>query len=77
MANKSLHPSVQDLLLDIEQYRARAGVDRTNFGLQAMNDGNFIPRLEQGRIPQVRTFDKVRAFIDRQTKAVPTTRRRA
>ncbi len=77
---RKLHPTVQELLLDIEQYRARAGVDRTQFGMQAMNDGNFITRLEHGRIPSLKTIDRVRDYISSKTKAVPKSsshRRRA
>ena len=57
--------------MDIERYRIRAGVDRTAFGLQCMHDGNFITRLEQGRVPSIKTMDRVRSFINRRTKAVP------
>ena len=71
-AMKKLYPAVQELLLDIEQYCARAGVNRTQFGMQAMNDGNFIPRLEHGRIPSLKTIDRVRDYISSKTKAVPS-----
>lgn len=67
---KKPHPEVTKLLADIEAYRARAGIDRTTFGLQVMKDGNFIARLERGRNPRVDTIDRVRAFIDKKTKAV-------
>jgi hypothetical protein len=65
-----LHPTVQGLLADIEAYRARAGIDRTQFGLEAMNDGNFITRLEHGRNPRFETIDKVHNFINKKTRAV-------
>jgi hypothetical protein len=61
---------VKELLTDIEAYCARSGTDRTAFGLEAVNDGHFIRRMEMGRIPTIKTIDKVRAFIDRNTKAV-------
>jgi len=67
---KKLHPTVQLLLAEIEAYRNRAGIDRTTFGIQAMHDGNFIPRLESGRQPKYDTIDRVRAFINKRTKAV-------
>jgi len=69
MPKQKLHPEVQILLADIEAYCARSGVDRTTFGRQAMHDGNFIPRLEAGRQPTFRTIERVRAFINRKTKA--------
>jgi hypothetical protein len=67
---KKLHPTVQELLTEIEAYRARARMDRTAFGLQAVKDGNFITRLEHGRVPTFKTVDRVRAFIARKSKAV-------
>lgn len=67
---KKPHPVVVELLAEIEAYRARAGIDRTTFGLQAMKDGNFISRLEHGRSPRFDTIDRVRAFLDKKTKAV-------
>jgi hypothetical protein len=70
MVKQKLHPTVQLLLAEIEAYRNRAGIDRTNFGIQAMHDGNFIPRLESGRQPKYHTIDRVRAFINKRTKAV-------
>jgi hypothetical protein len=65
-----IHPAVLRLLADIEAYRARAGIDRTEFGLRAVHDGNFISRRENGRNPRCDTIDRVRAFIDKNTKAV-------
>ena len=67
---KKLHPAATELLAEIEAYRARSGIDRTSFGRQAMNNGNFITRLEHGTIPTLRTLDRVRAFIDGNTKAI-------
>ena len=65
-----IHPVVEGLLAEIEAYRARAGIDRTQFGLEAMNDGNFISRLEHGRNPRFETIDRVQGYINRKTKAV-------
>jgi len=70
MPSKKLHPEVQLLLSDIANYLSRSGIDRTTFGRQAMHDGNFIPRLEAGRQPTFKTIDRVRAFINKRTKAV-------
>lgn len=73
--NKKLHPAAEKLLAEIEAYRALSGLDRTNFGLLVANNGHFIARLEQGSTPTLATIDKVRAFIERETKAV--TKKRA
>jgi len=67
---KKLHPAVEKLLAEIEAYRARSGLDKTNFGLLAVNDGHFITRVEAGRVPKLQTIDRVRDFMDRETKAV-------
>jgi hypothetical protein len=67
---KKLHPVVEKLLAEIEAYRAMADVDKTNFGIGALNDGHFITRLEHGRVPNLVTIDRVRAYIDSKTKAV-------
>jgi hypothetical protein len=73
---KKLHPAARALLAEIEAYRARSGIDKTNFGRQALHDGNFVFRVEQGRIPKLETFERVRAFIARKTKATPPTQKR-
>jgi predicted transcriptional regulator len=65
-----LHPTAAKLLADIEAYRQRVGIDRTNFGKEAAGDGHFIPRVEGGKIPRIPTIDRVYRYMDRQTKAV-------
>jgi hypothetical protein len=70
---KKLHPIAAQLLADIEAYRLKVGIDRTNFGIEAAGDGHFITRVEEGKIPRIPTIDKVRAYMDRKTKAVRKT----
>ncbi len=65
-----LHPTARQLLDEIEAYCKLTSTDRTAFGLEAVNDGHFIRRMEQGRIPKIPTMDKVRAYMARKTKAV-------
>jgi len=65
-----LHPTAQQLLDEIYAYCEFTETDRTSFGLQAVNDGHFIARMEAGRIPKIPTMDRVRRFMDRKTKAV-------
>ena len=67
---KKLHPVAETLLYEIEQYLILTRMDRTRFGLEAMNDGHFIPRIEQGRVPSLPTIDKVRDYMASKTKAV-------
>lgn len=61
---------VKDLLDQIEDYRAKAAISKTRFGKQVAKDGNFVFRLERGRLSKLTTLDRVKAFIDKQTKAV-------
>ena len=70
MVKKPIHPTIQSLLADIEAYRLKAGLDRTAFGRKVVRDGNFISRLENGRQPSLFAIDKVRRYLDRNTKAV-------
>ena len=65
-----LHPNVVTLLADIEAYRKITGEDRTAFGLGALNDGNFISRVEHGRQPSFSTIDRVYRYIEARSKAV-------
>ena len=67
---KKLHPIAQQLLDEIETYCKLTSTDRTTFGLEALNDGHFIARMEQGRIPKIPTMDRVRQYMARKTKAV-------
>jgi hypothetical protein len=71
---RKLHPAAEQLLAEIEAYRALSGLNRTDFGLMSANNGHLISRMERGSTPTLETIDKVRAFIARETKAV---RRRA
>jgi hypothetical protein len=67
---KKLHPFAQALLDEIEAYCKLTDTDRTQFGLEAVNDGHFIARMEQGRIPKIPTADRVRTYMAKKTKAV-------
>jgi len=60
------HPTARELLTEIERYLHQHGLDPTTFGLRAMHDGNFIPRLRGGRTPRLQTIDRVRDFMRRK-----------
>jgi hypothetical protein len=62
------HPTARELLADIERYCHKYRLDPTTFGRDAMNDGNFIPRLRAGRTPRLQTIDRVRAYISGKRK---------
>ena len=75
MTNKITHPTVKALHDEITAFLDRSGMDRTRFGKLAVKDGNFLPRIENGRIPSLPTLDRVRAFLDKKTKAAAPTRK--
>ncbi len=64
----SYYPLLMDstaktFLAEIEAHLARAGIDPTSFGKQALADPSFVFDLRKGRSPSARTMDKVRSFI--------------
>jgi hypothetical protein len=63
-----LHPSVQSLLNEIEDFLDRTGETPTAFGIAALNDGRFLPLLKKGRAPSIVTVEKVRAYMRRAEK---------
>jgi len=58
-----LHQTILELLAEIDAYRARTGINETNFGLAALNDGKFVRDLRNGRVPSLTTIDKVRSLM--------------
>jgi len=60
------HPAARELLAEVERYLAATGTKPTRLGLSAARDGNFVARLRDGRTPQHKTIDKVRAYIKRK-----------
>jgi ketosteroid isomerase-like protein len=65
-----IHPTVKNLLTEIEAYCARSQITPTAFGKHVMNDGNFVHRLRDGRIPGITTIERVNAYIAKRSKAV-------
>ena len=68
MKKKPLHPQMRKFLDDILAFCQRAQCTRTAFGVEAVNDGNFIRSLEEGRMPMFSTIDKVRDYMHAQNK---------
>lgn len=50
------------LLLNIEAYLAETGMNPTEFGLRACNDGNILTRLRTGN-PTLRNLERIERFI--------------
>ena len=63
-----LHPDVKRLLDEINAFRSRTGMERTRFGIEAVNDGHLLPRLQSGREPRRATVERVRAFMKRKAR---------
>jgi len=62
------HPTARELLAEIERFLHRHDMNPTTFGIDCMNDGNYLSRLRRGRTPTLQTIDKVRAYIKRRIK---------
>lgn len=58
----------EDLLAEIDAFLANPKVKmtETTFGRLAVNDGKFVGRLRDGKGLTLETFEKVRAFIQRE-----------
>ena len=54
------------LLAQIEQTCRRLGMAQTTFGRQAVNDGKFVGRLQQGGRVTMQTIERVHRFIEKQ-----------
>ena len=60
-----LHPDIRKLLAEINAYRERTGMTPTRFGIEAVNDGHLLARLQAGREPRRDKIERVRAFMQR------------
>lgn len=48
---------------EIEAFIARSGMTATAFGVEAVRDPNFVHDLRNGRAPNLRSVERVLAFI--------------
>lgn len=58
-----LHPHIEALLVEIDDFRDQTAINQTNFGMLSVKDGKFLSDLGKGRLPSLATIDKVRAFM--------------
>lgn len=56
-------PAMDDLLRDIEAFRATHKLAESRFGREAVNDTTLIPQLRNGREPRRKTVERVRTFM--------------
>ena len=68
---------MDDLVDEIRQYCAAAGIRPTTFGAYAVGDGKLIRRLEAGGEIMPRTTRKIRAFIAENPPKTAETNRGA
>jgi len=59
------HSDVRKLLDEIRAFCARAGMTPTRFGVETVNDGHLLTRLQNGREPRRHTIERVRNFMKR------------
>ena len=64
------------LLSDIEAFCARHDMSETQFGVDALNDKNFIPDLRDGRDLRFSTAERVRTFMDEAERKALIDRRK-
>lgn len=64
----NLHPSIEELLAEIEAYREKTETPVTVFGLAAAGDPNFIRDIKNGRMPNLRLIDRVRDFMQSRSE---------
>jgi hypothetical protein len=64
-----LHPTIAELLREIDGFIEHEGITRTEFGLTATGDPNLYRRLRNGAIPRLTTIDRIRSFLEKQGEA--------
>lgn len=58
-----IHPSIQSLLDEIDNFCVRADISPSAFGRAALKDPNFVGDLRAGRSPNLKLIDRVRGYI--------------
>ena len=63
-----LHPTIADLVCEVDAFMARTGMTQTDFGLLSIGDPNLYRHLKAGRNPRLPTMDRIRTFMDRKAE---------
>jgi 2,4-dienoyl-CoA reductase-like NADH-dependent reductase (Old Yellow Enzyme family) len=58
---------LESFLADIETFLAERGMEASLFGRDALKDPNFVFELRKGRCPNLRTIERVGAFMAQRT----------
>lgn len=64
-----LHPTIADLLREIDAFIERHGMTPTDFGWESIGDRNLYRHLKKGRNPRFDTLDRIRAFMRKRQAA--------
>jgi len=54
---------LESFLVDVEAFLSERGMEASLFGRNALKDPNFVFDLRRGRCPNLRTIQRVRAFM--------------
>jgi hypothetical protein len=54
---------LETFLVDVEAFLSERGMEASLFGRNALKDPNFVFDLRKGRFPNLRTIQRVRAFM--------------
>ncbi|SEN67515.1 hypothetical protein [Bradyrhizobium sp. OK095] len=65
-----LHPTIAQLVAEIDAFLAAKGMTQTDFGLLSIGDPNLYRHLKNGRNPRLGTMDRIRAFMERLQQPV-------
>ena len=65
-----LHPTIADLIRDIDAFIGRHGMTPTDFGWEAIGDRNLYRHLKKGRNPRFPTLDRIRTFMRKREEQV-------
>jgi len=56
----------KQFLADVEAFLARTGTSASRFGREAIGDPNFVLDLRSGRVPSLRTAERVMSHMAAQ-----------
>ena len=65
--------SVTAFLAEIDAFLARERVSSSAFGRAAVGDPNFVHDLRNGRAPNLRLVDRIRAYMAGRRRAASAT----
>lgn len=60
----NVHPTIEELLGEIDAFSAERGLSPTKFGKLAVNDEGLVHELRRGRWPRPETVNRIRSFME-------------